>query len=222
MRNIAIAALLILGALALYDKLFGDVTDLCKADPEVCPCLRLLPADKRVGLKFDLDESGKLRSVDLGGSKTRDDDPSPELAEAFVQCIERLRSNVEIRNFSRLNTSPLGQVAHQWTSAGGLQINLRPDSPDQIPLLNNLQIGPDAGLRWQILEAWCTGPMASCVDCGTAPADEDTVAVEIRLRSEGPLVREFWNDGWPPGGDHNQDWELVDDKGNRYLYACRP
>ena len=206
----------------IYWLLLPDDSSLCEADPEVCPCLKLIPEDKTVGLKFNINDSGKLTGVDFGGSKGTSGSVTTEIAEKFVQCIERVRDGVEILNYSRLDTSPLGQVANQWSRAGGMKVTLRPREPSETGVLNNLQIGPTSGLRWQIIDSWCTSAMADCVECSDTVEGEDTVAVEIRLKNEAPVKKEFWSGDWPVNTPTRPDWELVVDQGNRYLYSCRP
>lgn len=209
------------GVVGLYYLLFRDETDLCAADPVVCPCLKILPSDKSLDIKFKTSKKGQLNEVEFSGSKNRDDDPSPELAEKFVQCLERVRPDVAVTNFSRLDTAPLGQVAHQWQRATGMKITLRPRDETERAILNNLQIGPISGLRWRIMGRWCADPMAACVQCSEPTPDQDTVAVEVRLREGAPVERRFWSGNWPREGEQ-EAWELVDAEGRRYLYECVP
>lgn len=216
------ACVALLALLGVYRILWKPSTELCKADPQVCPCLKLLPDDREFGIKLETNNSGKLSSVDFGGSSGTGEPVSADLAEKFVQCLERTREGIEVINFSRINTSPLGQLANQWNRGGGLKINLRPLSADEQETINNLQIGPESGIRWKIMENWCASAMRDCVECSSLSQGANAVAVEVRLKESAPLRKEFWSDGWPVGQDNRKKWELVDAKGNRYLYACRP
>lgn len=222
MKNVVVILVVFAGAIALFYFFFQDDTDLCEADPVVCPCLRILQTNRTLGITLETGEDGLLRRVEFGGTVTREEDPSPELARVFVECIESVRPSVEFINFSRINTSPLGLVAHQWERATGMKITLRPRDEMQIEVLNNLQIGPDSGLRWHIMEDWCSGPMSACVECSDPNPDPDTVAVEVRLRDGAPVERHFWSDDWQTNVEQRPAWELVDAEGRRYLYECSP
>ncbi|WP_220750615.1 MULTISPECIES: hypothetical protein [Jannaschia] len=219
-----VVMILVGGALVafLFWRLWAPDVDvsLCEADPTVCPCMRILPEDRQLGIKFSVD-NGKLTELEFGGSRAQGEAPSADLAEKFVQCIERVRKDAVVKNFSKLNTSPIGQIANQWLRNNGPQITLRPQNEEEIPIINNLQIGPTSGVRWKILEEWCSGEMSDCVECSDTLAGEQTVAVEVRLRENAPVFREFWSDDWPIVDPKRKAWELVDNEGKRYLYACR-
>ena len=232
---IAIGAVVLLIGI-LYWLLWKPPTELCKTDPEVCPCLKLLPDDRQLKIEFEIDDSKKLVSIDFGGSSGPNDHVSSDLAEEFVQCIKGTSNDIEVINFSRIVTSPLGQVAHQWGRSNGLKIILRPPSAEDQTVINNLQIGPDGGMRWRIMEKWCMSDMKDCVRCDALDEGQNTVGIEVRLKEGAPLVKKFWSDGWPTDNvvrqkdnvvrqkDNvvRQKWELVDNDGNRYLYECRP
>lgn len=218
-----------------YYLVFIDDTSLCEADPQVCPCLRIIPENKNFGITYETDDNGRVSKVNFGGEKARDGDPSGALVETYVSCLKELRQDIELVNYTRIDTSPVGQVANQWTRQPGIRLNLRPADAEEAQVLNNLQIGPISGLKWQVVEQWCSqGMMGRCVSCSPSAPDRETVAVEVRLRSAAPLRRDFWSDGWPKNVavqdpedparmkplNQYKDWELVDETGKRYLYAC--
>ena len=200
-----------------------DDPTLCQADLIVCPCIKLLQGRDIAGLQFKADPStGKVIEVNMGVARGVSGYPSPELAEKFVDCLKAIRPSIEIINYARLNTSPLGQVAHQWNRQSGLKITLRPKNDDENAIINNLQIGPTPGVKWRIIEEWCSDDnMGMCVECSDPNPDRDAVAVEIRLRSNAPVERERWSVGWPKSGNR-RPWELIDSEGVRYLYSCNP
>ena len=221
-RTLVLVLAIAASALIAYWVLRDD-DSLCKADPLVCPCMKLLQDDKSLSFTFETDpKTGGLTKFIFGGSKTRTGDPSPELADKFVDCLANARKPIEILNYARIPSAPLGQIAHHWARQNGLEITLRPRDDDEKHVVNNLQIGPLSGVKWQVLKRWCSDQkIAPCVECGNMSPDKDTVAVEIRLRESAEFHAERLSDGWPTTGDR-RPWEYIDSKGVRYVYACGP
>ena len=217
-----LAAMAMLGLLASCGGVLKDDDTLCRGDREVCPCLLLLQSNKKVDFELEFGAAGKLSKVVFEQSKNRANDPSPELADAFVDCLVKVRRRVEVVNYARIDTAPLGQIANVWKRQTGFKVHLRPQDEREKQILNNLQIGPISGVKWNIMERWCSpNIMGNCVECSELNPDEDTVAVEVRLLEGAPVIREIWGEEWAVGGER-EPWQLVDDSGVRYLYACRP
>lgn len=209
--SIAFAAICLAGY--VFWLFFRDDVTLCQADPEVCPCLALIPDFRAFGISFETDKSGKLRKVTFGGDQQRKRDPSQELAEQFVQCLQGMRNDIEILNYSRLSASPLGQIANIWNRSGGMSIKLRP--PDS-EIIQNIQIGPDSGLRWDIMKDFCAAANA-CVACEPTDPGGDEVSVLVSLKPNPPARREKVGTGFV---NPRNPWELVDENGDRYHYIC--
>ena len=199
-----------------------DDDTLCKDDPAVCPCLKLLQSNKQIDFTAEVGANGEISKITFNQSKDRSNDPPPELADKLVECLVKVRKPIEVINFARIDTAPLGQIANIWSRQTGFKINLRTRNDKETPVINNLQIGPTSGVKWDIVERWCgQDAMGMCVECGELSPDQDTVAVEVRLRKGAPLQREFWTKGWSTEGER-EPWQLLDEDGSRYLYACRP
>ena len=196
-----------------YWLFFRDETTLCAADPEVCPCLALIPDYRTFGITYETDETGKVSKIAFGGDQQRKNDPSPELAEQFVQCVQDKRGSIEVLNYSRLGASPLGQIANVWKRSGGMSIELRP--PDS-EIIQNLQIGPVSGLRWDIVGEFCA-TASSCVTCDPAIPSSDAVSVLISLKPDSPTRKEKVGTGF---SNPHKPWELMDEAGDRYFYLC--
>ncbi|MDE2813640.1 MAG: hypothetical protein OXM01_11475 [Gemmatimonadota bacterium] len=217
-----LAAMAMLGLLASCGGVLEDDDTLCKGDREVCPCLKLLQSNKKIDFESEFGASGKLSKIVFEQSNERTNDPTPALADAFVECLVKVRKPIEVINYARIDTAPLGQIANVWKRQTGFKVHLRPQNEREKQILNNLQIGPSSGVKWDIVERWCRpNVMGKCVECSELNPDEDTVAVEVRLLEGAPVTREMWSDGWPIEGER-EPWQLIDDKGVRYLYACRP
>ena len=199
-----------------------DDDTLCKDDPAVCPCLKLLQSNKQIDFTAEVGANGEISKITFNQSKDRSNDPTPELADKFVECLVKVRKPIEVINFARIDTAPVGQIANIWSRQTGFKINLRTRNDKETPVINNLQIGPTSGAKWDIVERWCgQDAMGMCVECSELSPDQDTVAVEVRLRKGAPLQREFWTKGWSTEGER-EPWQLLDEDGSRYLYACRP
>ena len=199
-----------------------DDKTLCEDDPVVCPCLKLIQSDRDIDFSLEVGDTGTLSKVTFNQTRDRSGDPTPELADKFVECLVSARKQIEVINYARIDTAPLGQIANVWRRQTGFKINLRPRGDDEIPIINNLQIGPTSGIKWDIVERWCSdGVMGKCVECSELSPNRDTVAVEVRLREGAPLEQEFWSGGWSTEGEL-EPWQLLDEDGGRYLYSCRP
>ena len=200
---------------------FDEDKFLCETDPAICPCLELLPSNKDFGVSYGINSSSsKLVDVKFSARKENSADLSEEIADTFVQCIKEVRDGVEIINFARIGTSPIGQVADEWLGETGLQIELRWRDNEKAKIINNLEIGPRSGQKWQILEEWCSDEnMGRCVECSDLDSGAEAVAVKVKLREESEFRRVFWSDNWATDREH-QLWDDIDEDGKRYLYEC--
>lgn len=198
---------------------FTDDDVECKSNPDICPCSAIIQKDKRIGVKYvphsKYPVTGEVEFV--AGQKGL---LTSEIADKYVECLQEIRKPIKLVNYARLQTSPIGQVAHQWSRQKGFKIFLRQKNKNEVKDINNLQIGPISGLKWDIMNEWCA-EMEQCVVCSEQESNQETVAVEVRLRSRAPLERELWSSGWPKTGTR-KPWEDIDGKGDRYLRSCVP
>lgn len=223
--NVTHTSVLLVGlaitTLVLFFCFFDEEDAICEADPDICPCLKLLPSDDKFGISYEIGRSPQLLSkVVFSGDKNISSGLSPELAEKFVDCVVKLRDTVEFINYAHIVTSPIGQVADEWLGETGLKISLRPRDEREIAILNNLQIGPISGLKWHILEKWCSREvMGRCVTCSSLESGADAIAVEVKLRDNAPVSRDYWSDNWLTDRPR-MPWDDIDENGIRYLYSC--
>ena len=220
---------LIFGGLVLI--LFGLIAFLvlkdpsdCKINPESCACAKIIEKDKYFDFEFEPNpKTGIFNKIKFSVGKTRAASTPPELITEFVECIKSTRKPIEIVdvNYVRLTMSPLGQIADLWSIQNGLKILLSWRDQKEKEIINNLKIGGESGIKWQILAAWCSSEnVGQCVECNPEP-NADTVEVQIKLRENVNFLKEFWSDGWPSNTNGNYEpWEIIDDIGNRYLYTC--
>lgn len=187
---------------------WNSPSQFCKANPEACPCIHLL--NRVLVFKINI---GIIKISSGSHLETNDS------GYHYNQCLERNSGDIDL---SQIRTSPIGLVAQQWERKGGLKISLRPSSSEKQTVINNLKIEDKKGARLQIMEEWCGLDMKDCVHCDGLNNGQDAVEIVVRLKEGAPLVKVFWSDDWPTDSniDHKK-WELVDNKGNRYLYECQ-
>ena len=130
----------------------------CKSDAETCACLAIIEKDKNFTFKIQSDpKTGFANGIEFSVGKTRMASTSPELVTKFVECLNSTRKPIEFIdvNYVRLTRSPLGQIADLWSLQNGLKILLNWRDQKEKKIINNLKIGGESGIKWQILAAWC-------------------------------------------------------------------
>src|SRR5579864_7939559 len=184
-------------------------------------CVQALPQNQRVGIKVEQKNDGSI-TMYVAGQQGVQAGATPQQMEQFVKCLELVTgAKVTVENGVRLTLEPVGQVANVWQREKGVKLLLMPGDNDEA--LNNLRIGPAAGLKEDVIRSWCSKEQTgACVSCDPNHPTADSEVV-IHLRQNAPLEKLRLSGTWPvaPQGTKLEPWQLVNSKGERFYYECK-
>lgn len=123
---------------------------------------------------------------------------------------------------------PLGQIAHDWSDAGGIAIVLdAPVESKPYHYLNNLKFPAARGSQAKLMDEFCQ-VNKHCIDCTASPTDksiQDAELITIRFTAVRPPAEELMKTADQKNVWSLQDnylpWENIDGiSGKRTLYTC--
>lgn len=189
---------------------------------EVRICQDLVPGARSIGFTIKRGADGAFE-IEFPGTIKRDE-ATAEVAARFIDCLrEQNKAGARLVQGIDIPIKPLGELADHWKDDTDLRLILTPDID---PVLNNMRIGPAAGLKHEVIGEWC-GPAeaGACVICSPATPSDTTRTVEIRLRESARTEIEKLPGGpWAlkvPGQSY-KPWQKRDEKDEtvRVVYRC--